>query len=92
MGIFGSKYKTTVSTTVSRVIEDRILPDSIKAGVIAAGLQSGKISDFVLEELSSSLGLTFGSYYKYGKNHYVNGLPSGSFLKSNSCKNDVEAV
>lgn len=92
MGIFGSKYKTTVSTTVSRVIEDKILPDSIKAGVIAASLQSGNISDYVLEELSSSLGLTFGSYYKYGKNQYVNGLPSGSFLKSNSCKNDVEAV
>lgn len=92
MGLFGSKYKTTVATTVSRVIEDKVLPDSVKTGVLSSLLQNGPTADYVMEELASSLGSKFNSYYKYGKNRYVNGVPSGEFLKANECKEYVEAV
>lgn len=92
MGLFGSKYKTTVATTVSRVIEDQVLPDSVKTGVLSALLQDGQATDYIMEELAVSLGIKMNSYYKYGKDYYVNGVPSGEFLRANECKDDVEAV
>lgn len=92
MGLFGSKYKTTVATTVSRVIEDKVLPDSVKTGVLSALIQDGSTTDYIMEELAASLGSKFSAFYKYGKNHYVNGVPSGEFLRANACKDDVEAV
>ena len=90
---FKSKTKITVSTSVSRVIEDKLLPDSAKAGLIA-GLFSGdgQIVEHVMEELVHSVAIRANQMYTYGKNHYIHGLPSNSILSDATGKEQVQAV
>ena len=55
MGLFSSKKKTVVGTSVVRVIEDDLLPDSIKTGVTRAIFQNGDLPDHIMEALVGSM-------------------------------------
>lgn len=92
MGLFGGKTKTTVGTTVSRVMEDNLVPNSIDRGILSAIFRDGDKVAYISEELIGSIGIKMNRYFKYGKNTYVNGVPSGEYLKSNSCKEAVETI
>lgn len=82
MGLFSSSYKTTVGTTVSRVIEDASLPQSVKTGVINSIFDKGPVDDYILEELVAGVGIRAGRMYEYGKNQYSYGLPGSTLLSS----------
>ena len=88
MGLFSSSYKTTVGTTISRVIEDASLPESVKTGVINSVFEQGNMDEHILEQLIGSVGVKAGRMYEYGKNGYVYGLPS-STLTSTADGEDV---
>lgn len=92
MGIFSSKYVTTVGTQVSRVIEDSLLPNAITTGSYKAFFQNGNLPDYVLEELVSSIGVRAERMYAYAENHYVHGLPSGEIYTATQGRAQVEAV
>jgi len=92
LGLFGSKTKTTVATTTSRVIEDALVPNSIKTGLLKSLLENGNTVDYVMEELVGSIGSKANRMYKYAKDNYTHGLPSGAYLRSNDCKDEVQAV
>lgn len=81
MGLFGSKKKTYVGTTVVRAIEDKNLPDSIKSGLFQ-GLQAdgGNLPDYIMEELFSSIGRRAERAYNYAKRSYPPGLPFAQTL------------
>lgn len=93
MGLFSSKKKITVATTVSRVIEDKMLPNSIKTGLIK-GLISGdgQIVENILEDMSSNLAVKAERMYRYAKNHYPYGLPTSTLANSQSGRSVVQAV
>lgn len=81
MGLFGSRTKTQVGTTVSRVMEDNSLPNSIVTGTLMAIQQSdGQMIEHAIEELSGGLGMRIHQLYDYGKVHYTHGLPSGTTM------------
>ena len=83
MSIFGSRKKTTVGTSISRVIEDDLLPDSIKQGMIQAyNDKSDQVVEYVMDEMLNGMALRVDRMYRYGKNHYVNGLPQGTTYSS----------
>lgn len=83
MGLFSSSTTTTVGTTVSRVIEDRLLPNSAKSGVLKGVLgKDGQIVENILEDMLSSVGVRAGRMYAYAKDHYAYGLPSGKLLSA----------
>ena len=92
MGLFSSKYVTTVGTSVVRVVEDDSIPNSVKAGAIKALLQDGNISEYVMEELVSSVGVRAERMYRYAKDHYAHGLPSGEVFSSTQGRQQVEAT
>jgi hypothetical protein len=83
MGLFSSKYVTNVSTTVARVIEDHSLPNSLKHGALKGLLEDPEqIVEYIQEEMVGSLGIKAHSMFRYGKNTYLYGLPSGSIHAS----------
>ena len=92
MGLFSSKKKTVVGTSVMRVIEDDLLPDSIKTGVTRAIFQNGDLPDHIMEELVGSIGLKADRMYEYAKRSYVHGLPSGQIVAASVGTVEVGAV
>lgn len=92
MGLFSSKKKTVVGTSVVRVIEDDLLPDSIKTGVTRAIFQNGDLPDHIMEELVGSIGLKADRMYEYAKRSYVHGLPSGQIVAASVGTVEVGAV
>lgn len=78
MGLFSSSYETSVSTAVSRLIEDKKLPNAVKSG-LTAGIfsEDGQIVENILEYLTGSLGIRAERMYEYGGKTYAYGLPTG---------------
>ena len=73
------RRKTYVGTQISRIVQDELLPDSVKTGLTNAIMSAeGDIPVDVIEELFKSIGLKSERYYEYAeKGHYIHGLPSG---------------
>ncbi len=92
MGIFSSKYVTQVGTSITRVIEDAAVPNAVKTGSLKAFFNDGDLSDYVIEELASSIGVRAERMYRYAENHYVHGMPSGEVYSSTQGRQQVEAV
>lgn len=92
MGWFSSKYVTQVGTSVTRVMDDDSLPDSIKTGSLKAFFKDGELTEYVMEELASSIGVRADRMYDYAEDHYVHGLPSGEIYSSTQGRAQVEAV
>jgi len=92
MGLFSSKYVTQVGTSVTRVMEDDALPNAIKTGSLKAFFREGELTEYVMEELASSIGVRAERMYDYAENHYVHGLPSGEIYSATQGRAQVEAI
>lgn len=92
MGVFSSEYVTTVGTVVSRVVTDTLIPDSVESGLFNALLKNEDINDSIREGLFTSIGVRAGSMYRYAKDHYVHGLPSGQAKEATQGKVEVLAL
>lgn len=89
MGLFSSKISIKVSTSVSRVIEDKLIPESPKVGLIKGIMNGGdQIVEHVLEELSSNISIKAERMYRYGEKKYIWGLPN-STITSNAQGMDI---
>lgn len=92
MGLFSSKEKTTVGTVFTRAIKDDDIPNATKTGLIKAIFQNGNIGDYVLEEMTNSIGSRAEKFYEYGKKFYTHGLPSGQRMSATQGKSVVQEV
>lgn len=92
MGLFSSKKKTTVGTSVSRVIEDAGLPDSVMSGTIKSIFRVGDVHEYVLDELVTSVGVRAERMYRYGRDHYTHGLPSGQFHSASKGRPQLQTI
>ena len=93
MGLFSSKKVTTVDTSVSRVIEDKLLPDFRKTGMARALFaEDGQMIEHVLESAVNSVGVKAERMYQYGKRTYLYGLPKSTLFYSASGKAVVEEI
>lgn len=92
MGLFSSSYKTVVGTSVVRAIKDDFLPDSVRTGVTKAIFENGDVSDYVLEELVSSIGVRADRAHEYAKRSYVHGLPSSDIVEASKGRPELIAV
>lgn len=91
MSVFGSKYKTTVGTSVTRVIEDDQIPDSARTGAIKSIMRGDdQLIENSMEELIGSIGTRAERMYAYGQKNYKNGLPIGTVMKSKSGEDMVK--
>ena len=91
---FASETETviTVATQITRVIEDDALPNSVSSGTLKALFQDGDISNYMMEEIASSVGLRAERMYNYAEDNYAFGLPSGEVYSSTQGRQQVEEV
>jgi hypothetical protein len=89
---FKSKEVTRVATSVSRVIQNDAIPESVKTGALKAFFNDGNIPDYVMEELVASIGMRAERMYRYAENHYTHGMPSGEVYSSTQGRAQVEAT
>lgn len=81
MGLFGSRTKTSVGTSVTRLVEDDMVPNSVRSGALRSILKDdGQLIENAMEELSTGLATRVRRMHRYGKNHYIHGLPSGTTM------------
>lgn len=84
MGLFSSKKKVTVDTTVSRMVSDNMLPYTGKTSVITACLEEGSISEALMSGLMDCPAVKADRMFSYARDHYTYGLPNHTFhMKTN---------
>jgi hypothetical protein len=89
---FKSEEITRVGTTVSRVINDDSIPNSVQVGMLKSLFNEGNIPDYVMEELVASIGVKAERMYRYAEEHYTYGLPSGEVYSSTQGRAQVIEV
>ena len=82
MGLFSSKKKTYVGTSVMRVLEDDAITDTMQVSVIQAILKDEDISMRVLENMQNTIGIRAERMYSWAKKNYIYGLPSGKLVST----------
>ncbi len=95
MGIFSSKKRIQVGTSVSRVLEDNALPDSLKTALmkgIFSGDTENDLVDYMLEEVANSIGVRSERMYDWARQHYVHGLPSGAIIAAQDGVAEIRAL
>jgi hypothetical protein len=89
MGLFSSKKKTYVNTTVQPVFTENQIPNSLKTGVIKAILRDGNVPDYLLEETVNSINIRADAGWNWARWNYLYGTPSASISASASAKSVV---
>lgn len=92
MGVFSSKYKTNVATTVTRVLDDDAIPNSIRTGALKSIIaRDEQLIENSLEELAAGMGVRCHRMFSHAKKPvggYPVGLPKSTFTR----EQDGEAV
>jgi len=91
MGLFSSKKKTEVETTVVRVVEDNLIPETAKASLLRYSMNgdvNASVAESMLDDMLGSLAFRGDRMYEYAKKSYAYGLPKSN-LVSVTQGNDV---
>lgn len=81
MGLFSSKKKTTVHTSVMRVVDDEHMPDTLRRAVLKGILgDQGSIPEHIVEDLLNSSAIKVDRFYEQAQKTAPYGLPHGSLL------------
>ena len=80
MGIFSSSYVTSVNTSVSRAVEDKQLPQTVKGATIEAIFKDGNIPNYIVMSFLEGIAIKTERMYAYAKTDYPTGLPSKSVI------------
>jgi hypothetical protein len=89
---FASEEVTRVATQVTRVVADDAIPDPVKAGLVKSLFQDSSVADTIMDELAHGIGVRAERMYRYAKDNYAYGLPSGRIYSSTQGRLEVEAV
>lgn len=92
MGLFSSKKKTTVHTSVMRLVENDRIPETSKSSMLKAILGDGSVSEYLLDGLMNSAAFRTERMYNYAKKSYTHGLPHGSIITDTQGKGVVQQV
>lgn len=82
MGLFSGRKQVSVSTSVSRAIEDAQLPATPKSSTIRALLGESPISENLVDGMLGSVAVRGDRMYAYAKRLYPYGLPSSTLNTS----------
>lgn len=90
MGLFSSKKKYIVNVTVQPIFEEAMIPSSVKAGILKGIVSEGSITDYMLEEVSTSMGIRPNLGFAWAKkNNYAAGIPSAHVVSNVSARGAV---
>jgi hypothetical protein len=93
MGLFSSKKKTYVDTTVMRVVEDAQIPNAIMRGTITSLFTGKSINKAVEKAIEESTYRSFERMYRYAETgDYYFGLPDARVMSTSNGTPAVKAV
>lgn len=93
MGLFSTKKKISVNTTVTRLIENKSIQSSVPGSVTASIMQNdGQLVENVLEGLVAGIGVRAQRMYAYGKKSYTYGVPSSTITTRIRGSAEVDAA
>lgn len=92
MGLFSSKTIINVSTSINRVIEDKLIPNSAKTGLIKGIFSGDQLVENIMEDLVSSVGVKAERMFTWAKSHYIYGLPHSSIMYNNAGVDVIASV
>lgn len=92
MGLFSSKTETYVGTSVSRVIRDDMLPDSIKAAMASSLFSDTDLIDGILDASGNTLETKAKAMYRYAATNSPFGLPTGEVFTNSFGGPELQAV
>jgi len=82
MGLFSSKYVTTVGTSIARLVEDPDVVDPAVLAIQTALFKNEDVVDHILESTLNNMSFKVEQAYRYGGSNYIYGLPSGEIFSS----------
>ena len=91
MGLFSSKKKIVVNTTVQPIMDEGNLPNSVRTGVLTYMLEDWKMVPSVINEFQNNIGIKSSLGYGWAKRagyHY--GLPTSSVFAQDQARTKVE--
>ena len=80
MGIFSSKYKTYVGTSISRFADTKSFISSKKKGLISGIARNEDVTDHTLDSLINSSGFRAKKAFRYGDSSYTFGRPKDTLF------------
>ena len=83
MGIFSSKHKTYVGTSISRFADTDSFISSKKKGLISSISRNEDVTDHVLDSLINSSGFRAKKAFRYGDSSYIFGRPKDTLFAKN---------
>lgn len=91
MGLFSSKKKYTVNVTVQDIFEEAQIPKSPSTGLIKGIMDNGDVVEYMLEEVSGSIGIKVNAGYSYMKKQLNDpiGLPTSHVTSYITAKTSV---
>lgn len=92
MGLFSGKKKTIVETSITRVIEDDKVVDTIKEAIIEAVLDSRDIPLNITDRMLKGPVQRFNKMHRYAKKEYTHGLPKSNSLSDLGADIEAKAV
>lgn len=89
---FKSKKKTAVGTSVSRVVEDALIPDPLIESLLATVITGDPFTTSVINSSLNNPVHRFERAFKYGQNGYVYGLPNTTLHETGKGVDEVKAA
>jgi hypothetical protein len=89
MGIFSSKIKTYVGTSISRVNDARAYTRSSKIAAVIANNRNEDLIEHAKSELASGPGFKATKYFNLAAQGYINGIPSDTTVVKNGLSGTI---
>lgn len=83
MGIFSSKLKTYVGTSISKMSDYADYIKSSKIGIIQGTQKNASLTEYIMENVINGMAFKGRNVFRYGESQYTFGLPNDTlFVKS----------
>ena len=95
MGLFGSSKKTQVGSQAQRVVDDNMLPETVKTSVMRAIMAKGEnvsIPEYLINGFANTVALKADRLMHYAQNEYSYGLPKTDIVSRDEGQDVVQGI
>jgi len=90
MGLFSGETVVYLGTSIQRLVDDKLLPNSLKEAVLGSVLHGTDITEAIQQGFENSMGMKVEQMYKWCIKNYKTGLPEMYLVTSGSAQQVIE--